>query len=185
MERRSLGHQVREAGPKGHAIKSGTPTLGGIAIIFAAVIAFVVEHIVVRGIRTRAAPLVLLAVVGAGLVGFLDDWLKLRRKHNQGLNKRAKFGLQLALALLFALLAEEWAGVNLNLTFTRYNLPGINLGHWGWAAFAVLVIVGTSNAVNFTDGLDGLAAGSSSFAFVCLAVLAYWQFRHPADYKLV
>ncbi len=185
LRKRNIGQHIREEGPQAHQVKSGTPNLGGIVIIVASVSGFVVSHLIIRGIRTRAAPLVLLVMIGAGIVGFLDDWIKIKKKHNQGLNKRTKFLLQFGSALIFVLLAEYWARVGLNLTFTRWNFPGIYLGYFGFGIFAILVIVGSSNAVNLTDGLDGLAAGSSAFAFLCIAVLAYWEFRHPGIYRVV
>jgi phospho-N-acetylmuramoyl-pentapeptide-transferase len=133
---------------------------------------------------TAAGWLVVLAIIGTGVVGAADDWLKVSRQRSLGLNKRAKFGLQVAVALAFALGALYWSGVNTNLSFTRYDLPGIHLPTGVWILWAVFMIVGASNAVNLTDGLDGLAAGSSTFAFSCFASIGYWQVRHVSIYHL-
>ena len=185
MENRSLGQVVREEGPKAHMLKTGTPTLGGVAIILSAIMGFVIAHLIIRGVRSRAAFLVLIVLFLSAMIGFVDDSLKLKRKHNLGLNKRAKFSAQILVAIIFVFLAERWAGVNENLTFTRYNFPDIHLGGLLWGVFAVLVIVGTQNAVNLTDGLDGLAAGSSAVVFASLTFLGFFIFRYDGLYKLV
>jgi phospho-N-acetylmuramoyl-pentapeptide-transferase len=84
----------------------------------------------------------------------------------------------------FALAAEHWAGVSTHLSFTRWNSIGVDLGSVGWVVWAVFVIVGTANAVNLTDGLDGLASGSATFCFAILAIIGYWQFRHFSLYHV-
>ncbi len=89
------------------------------------------------------------------------------------------------IAVGFALLAEHWAGVNTHLSFTRWNSFGVDLGQVGWIVWAVVIMVGTANAVNLTDGLDGLASGSATFCFACLAVIGYWQFRHYSLYHVL
>ena len=106
------------------------------------------------------------------------------RKRSLGLNKRAKLGAQLVVAIGFALAAEHWAGVNTSLSFTRYDSIGISLGSFWWMVFAVFIMVGTSSAVNLTDGLDGLASGSATFGFAILAIIGYWQFRHFSIYHV-
>jgi phospho-N-acetylmuramoyl-pentapeptide-transferase len=179
-----IGQHVRDDGPAQHAAKQGTPTMGGIAMLVAVLAGYVLGHVGTGYAFTASGWLVVLAIIGTGLVGAADDWLKVSRQRSLGLNKRAKFGLQVAVAVGFALGALYWAGVNTTLSFTRYNLPGIQLGKLGWAIWAVFIIVGTSNAVNLTDGLDGLSAGASTFAFSCFAVIGYWQIRHVSIYHL-
>ena len=88
------------------------------------------------------------------------------------------------MALAFAFGALHWAGISTNLSFTRYDAPGVHLGSALWVVWAVVIIVGGSNAVNLTDGLDGLAAGSSTFAFSCFAVIGYWEYRHFSIYHV-
>jgi phospho-N-acetylmuramoyl-pentapeptide-transferase len=122
--------------------------------------------------------------VAAGLLGFSDDYLAIRNARNLGLNKLAKFFGLLAIALIFAVLAVYWVHSSTNLSFTRLSLPGWNLTAVGWILLAILVIVSSSNAVNLTDGLDGLAAGSGTFCFGVLAIIGYWQFRHYSIYRL-
>ena len=104
----------------------------------------------------------------------------MHRRRSLGLNKRAKSGAQLACAIVFAELAVHWAHTSTALSFTRAQPIGINLGSVGWVVFAVLVLVGTSNAVNITDGVDGLAAGSGTFCFAVLSIMGYWIFRHES-----
>ena len=108
---------------------------------------------------SRPGLLVIGVTVCAAVVGFLDDWIKVRHRRSLGLNKRAKLAAQVVIAVAFALLAEHWAGVNTHLSFTRWNSLGIDLGQVGWIVWAVVILVGTANAVNLTDGLDGLGLG--------------------------
>ena len=184
LQVRGIGQQIREDGPEGHVTKAGTPTMGGIMIVVGAVGGYVVGHLREGAIFTRGGLLVTLAVAGAALVGLADDWLKVRRQRSLGLNKRAKVAGQLLVAGLFALLAVGWANVNTTLSFTRFDSLDIQLGSWVWMVWAVVLIIGTANAVNLTDGLDGLAAGSSSFAFGAFAIIGFWQFRHFGDYRV-
>ena len=185
LQSRGIGQQIREDGPQGHITKAGTPTMGGLAILGGMLVAYVAANLAVTTKAfTRGGLLVVGATVGAGLVGFADDWIKVTRERNLGLNKRAKAGGQLVVAAAFAWLALEWAKVDTHLSFTRAGTSPIDLGKVGWAVFAILVIIGASNAVNLADGLDGLAAGSSAFAFASLGIIAFWQFRHDGLYRV-
>jgi phospho-N-acetylmuramoyl-pentapeptide-transferase len=181
LRMQGIGQQIREDGPQRHLTKAGTPTMGGVAIIGAAVIGYLVEHVV--GTFTIRGLVAMLAVCGTAAVGLLDDWIKVHRQRSLGLNKRAKAGGQLIVALVFAISCVTWLKVDTHLSFTRYNSTGIDLGKVGWVIFAVIVIVGCSNAVNLTDGLDGLAAGSSIFSFAALTVIGFEQLRHFAIYR--
>lgn len=178
-----IGQQIREDGPQMHLAKAGTPTMGGLAMVLSVVVGYVVAHLS-RVHFSRAGVLVVVVTAAAGGIGFLDDWIKVRNRRSLGLNKRAKFSAQILVALGFALAAERWAHTNTFLSFTRWDSTGVNLGAVGWVLFAVLVVVGTSNAVNLTDGLDGLASGSATFCFSILAIIGYWQYRHPSIYRL-
>ena len=174
-----IGQPIREEGPSGHVDKAGTPTMGGLMIVAAAVVGYLVAHVRPRTIYSRGGLLVLLAIVATAAVGLVDDYLKVSRRQSLGLNKRGKATGQVVVAVGFALLALHWAHAKTDLSFTRYNSTGIHLGDVVWVVLAVLVIVGASNAVNLTDGLDGLAAGSGAFAFAAFVVIGFWQFRHP------
>jgi phospho-N-acetylmuramoyl-pentapeptide-transferase len=181
---REIGQHIREDGPASHIVKAGTPTMGGIAIVAAVVFGYAVGHIGTEIRFSRTGYLSIGAVVSFGIIGFVDDMIKVRHKRSLGLNKRAKSLAQFICAIAFAELAVHWAGTSTALSFTRVGVLGVDLGQIGWVVFAVLVMVGTSNAVNITDGVDGLAAGSGTFCFFVLAIMGYWIFRHFSIYQV-
>jgi phospho-N-acetylmuramoyl-pentapeptide-transferase len=184
VSERSMGQLIREDGPSHHHTKAGTPTMGGVVIVVAAFAGYCMGHVGTALVFTRSGELVMLAIVASGLLGFFDDYLGIRNKRNLGLNKRSKILGQLFIATGFAIGAVYWVHTSTNLSFTRASWPGIPLTTYGWILLAVVVVIGTSNAVNLTDGLDGLAAGSGTFAFGVLAIIGYWQFRHYSLYFL-
>jgi phospho-N-acetylmuramoyl-pentapeptide-transferase len=186
LQSRGIGQQIRDDGPQGHVTKAGTPTMGGLMIVAGASGGYVAAHVFRSGaVYTRSGLLVAFAVIGCGLVGLVDDWIKVRRQRNLGLSKRAKITGQLLVALGFAWLANTWAGVSSVVALTRVDVAGLpRLSAVVWVAWAMVVMIGTSNAVNLTDGLDGLAAGSATFAFSALAIIGFWQFRHYGVYHL-
>ncbi len=181
---RRIGQQIREDGPSMHLAKAGTPTMGGIVMVVAVAVGYLAAHVGTGVGITRSGILVVLTVLGAGSIGLVDDWIKVSHRRSLGLNKRAKFGAQILLGVGFALAAEHWAMASTYLSFTRWDSPGFDLGPIGWVVWATFVIVATANAVNLTDGLDGLASGSATFAFACLAIIGYWQFRHFSIYHV-
>jgi len=181
---RQLGQPIHEDVPDGHTVKAGTPTMGGLAIVGAATIGYVAAHVRSGIFFTRTGLLVMACIVGAGLVGLLDDLIKVRNERNLGLTKRAKTVGLLVVAASFAVGSVRWTEVETTLSFTRYNSPGWELGGTGWCVWAVLLIYATTNGVNLTDGLDGLAAGSSIFVFSCLMAIGFWAFRHPEQYQI-
>jgi phospho-N-acetylmuramoyl-pentapeptide-transferase len=128
--------------------------------------------------------LTMAAVVGAGLVGLLDDWIKVNNARNLGLNKRTKIAGLLIVAVTFAVLAVREAAVSTELSFTRIGTIDLDLGPWIWGVWAVLLIVASTNAVNLTDGLDGLAAGSAAFSFVAYTIIGFWAFRNFDIYQV-
>jgi phospho-N-acetylmuramoyl-pentapeptide-transferase len=179
-----VGQPIHEDVPEGHTVKAGTPTMGGIAIVVAAVIGYLAAHVRSNLVFTRTGVLVMTCIVGAGLVGLLDDWIKVRNERNLGLTKSAKTAGLLVVAIAFAVTTVLWTDVETTLSFTRWNSPGWDLGTVGWCVWAVVLIYATTNGVNLTDGLDGLAAGSSIFAFSCLMVIGFWAFRHFSTYQI-
>lgn len=184
LEAHGIGQQIREDGPAGHTSKAGTPTMGGITIVVGVIVGYLASHIPGGAIFTWGGLLVVLVMIGGAAVGLLDDFLKVSRQRSLGLNKRAKIGGQLIVAIAFVTLAITQADVSTELSFTRVDTIGLDLGRLGWAAFAVVVIVATSNAANLTDGLDGLLAGSSLFVFSAFAIIGFWQFRHFGVYEV-
>jgi phospho-N-acetylmuramoyl-pentapeptide-transferase len=159
--------------------------MGGIAMIGAAVAGYLLAHIGTHVHFSRAGVLLICAISAFALIGGVDDWLKIRFRRSLGLNKRAKLFSQLGAGSAFAALGVNWVHVPTTLSFTRAISPGIQLGSWGWGVLAVFVMVGASNAVNLTDGLDGLASGSATFCFAVLAIIGYWVFRHPRIFAVV
>ena len=189
LQVRGIGQQIREDGPRGHITKAGTPTMGGLMIVIGAVLGYLAGHLRTGPIYTWGGLLTVMAVVGSGLVGLADDWIKISRQRSLGLNKRAKVAGQMVVAVGFALLVHRYAAVGTYLSFTRWDSLRIGgspivLPVWAWLILAVVLIVGFSNAVNLADGLDGLAAGSSAFVFGAFAIIGFWQFRHPEVYRV-
>jgi phospho-N-acetylmuramoyl-pentapeptide-transferase len=181
LRARSIGQLIREDGPEGHQTKAGTPTMGGLAIVSSAVAGYIVGDLRPGSQGFQRSGVALMAlIVGCALVGFIDDYLGIRFQRNLGLNKRAKSAGQLLVALGFILLCIHWVGVSTNLSFAR-GLD-LDLGVWGWGVWAVLIIIASANAVNLTDGLDGLASGSSAFVAAAFVIIAFWQGRHGSIY---
>jgi phospho-N-acetylmuramoyl-pentapeptide-transferase len=182
---RGIGQLIRDDGPftHPHAAKAGTPTMGGIAIVGGVVLGYIVSHVRTEQLKFARTGLTLMfLVVGMAAVGFVDDYLAVRRRRNLGLRMRGKTGGQLLVASGFAILALRWVDVSTQLSFTR--TLDLDLSTWVWFAFAVIVVYGTSNAVNITDGMDGLAAGSATLVFAAFTVICFWQFRHPETYVI-
>ena len=183
-----IGQPIHEDVPEGHTTKAGTPTMGGIAIVSGGLIGYLGSNLY-RGTEsnlgyTRTGLYVMLAIAGAGVVGLADDWIKVANERNLGLNSRAKM-----LGLLTVAVAVAWAlasrtDVALTINFTRGSLPGWELPKLAWVAWAVVLITGSANAVNLTDGLDGLAAGAASFGFSAYVVVGFWTFRYPEIYQV-
>ncbi len=184
LTRQRIGQPIREDGPQGHMTKAGTPTMGGLAIVGGAALGYVLSHLIQGGVFTWTGILVMGAICAAAAVGFMDDWLKVSRERNLGLNKRAKMLGLLTVAGGFAILMPTVTGVHTELSFTRFGSFGLDLGTVGWIIWAILIILGASNGANLADGLDGLAAGSGIFAFLAYALIGFWIFRQsdlPTD----
>jgi len=163
-----IGQYIQEDGPDSHHSKAGTPTMGGILILFA----IVVSALLWANLTNPYVWIVLLIVAGYGLVGFIDDYLMLIKKRNKGLSAKTKFLAQTVLALIAGFLLYLDPNFDTQVTVPFFKTISPDLG-WGYILFAVLVIVGTSNAVNLTDGLDGLAIGPVIIAAATYMIFAY------------
>jgi len=183
LRARNVGQPIHED-MAGHSTKAGTPTMGGLAIMGAALLGYAVAHLRRGVIFTYSGLILMLAVAGAGAVGLIDDWIKVKHERNLGLTKGAKTLGLLAVAIAFAVVAVTQTDVHTTLSFTRFTSTRLDLGSVGWVVLAVMMIYGSSNAVNLTDGLDGLAAGSAIYAFVCYLVIGFWGFRHEDLYGI-
>jgi phospho-N-acetylmuramoyl-pentapeptide-transferase len=187
FRRQGFGQEIRDDGPQSHMAKRGTPTMGGTVIIVATLIGYFAAHLISAERGPSASGLLLLYLfTGLGVVGFLDDFIKIRRQRNLGLSATAKFGGQFVVGISFAILALQFRDetgltpASTKLSFVR-DIPQIGLGTVFFVFFAYLVISGTSNAVNLTDGLDGLAAGSSAMVFGAYTAISFYQFRNACE----
>ncbi len=182
---RNIGQQVRADGPQGHLVKQGTPTMGGVLILLVVAATFFL-----MGSPTRASVLALGATLACGALGFIDDWAKVAHERSLGLRPRAKLLGQALIAVTFCLLAVNWADVptwiQIPLTPTKIDFGAftttIPLGGgmalmvpWLYLAFVTIMIIAMSNAVNLTDGLDGLAAGTVTIVTLAFAGIAFRQ----------
>jgi phospho-N-acetylmuramoyl-pentapeptide-transferase len=172
-------------GPEHHLKKQGTPTMGGLAIIVAAFVGWFVAHLR-RGLAfSDQAMIIWVGILVMAFMGFLDDYIKVKRAHNRGIFWKKKGYITFGLAILIAWWLAAATGISETISFTRANWPGWDV-HWlVWVVWAGLIIWSTTNAVNVTDGLDGLAGGSALLGFLAFAVIAYWEFRNPGIYTSV
>ncbi len=181
-----IGQQIREEGPKSHQKKAGTPTMGGVLII----ISIVIPTLLWADLRYPYVWIALFALLGYGLIGFCDDYAKVVNKRNLGLTGRRKMAYQVLVAAIFAgflMLMRAWGGYStvINVPFFKEYQPTLlvepllanpwtfALGALPFFLFVAFVLVGSSNAVNLTDGLDGLAIGLMVIASGALTVLTY------------
>ena len=172
------GQRIREDGPHTHLEKMGTPTMGGVVMILALLLSYIAARLTAGG-TTAAGLTLILAAVGFGMVGFFDDFLKVRRRRSLGLTKSQKFLATALVSVLFAVVVAHYSGhtgTSTNLSFIRDT--GLKLGAF-FLVWCFLVLTASSNAVNLTDGLDGLAAGSSILVLAAYTFISFWQFRHP------
>ena len=183
------GQFIRDDGPQSHHVKRGTPTMGGIIFILGTLFGYFVATLLVSDEKpTASGLLVLFMMVGLGVVGFIDDFLKTRKKQSLGLGGWAKVAGQVIIAGAFALLAIQWPNdrgvtpADTKISFIR-DLPldfmvfGTIVGVILYVIWICLLAVGTSNAVNVTDGLDGLAGGASILAIGSFVIIGFWQFN--------
>jgi phospho-N-acetylmuramoyl-pentapeptide-transferase len=181
-----IGQHIREEGPKSHQKKAGTPTMGGLLIC----VAIIVPTLLWSNLSEPAVWVALVGLISFGAIGFLDDYAKLRRKRNLGLTARWKIALEILASLLVGvlLLAMNARGVystSMNVPFFKNFRPDLLISAWlhnpwtyplafaGFFGFLMLVLVGASNSVNLTDGLDGLAIGLMVIAAGAMTALSY------------
>jgi len=174
------GQRIREDGPSTHMEKMGTPTMGGLVMIIGLLVGFLASRVTTRRFTETGLALIV-ATVGFGVVGFLDDFTKVRRRRSLGLSKSQKFLGTAIVSILFAVVVASFAdesGTSTNLSFIRETSLRLGAFFFIWA---FLILTSSSNAVNLTDGLDGLAAGSSTLVLSSYVFIAFWQFRHTCD----
>jgi phospho-N-acetylmuramoyl-pentapeptide-transferase len=183
FRRRGWGQLIREEGPKAHYEKRGTPTMGGLVILIGALLGYLLGHFGREGpIAFRdSGVLAILTMVALGMLGFIDDFIKIRKARNLGLQARTKFLGQTAIALVFAFFAVRIVDVGTDLSYFRSTALDLGVLFFVWA---FIMIAAASNAVNLTDGLDGLAVGSAVQVFGAFIVIAFWIFRNPVFYDV-
>lgn len=157
---------IREEGPKSHRVKAGTPTMGGLFLILSGIIV-----ILGNGLIDKTVLWLLFVMIGHGILGFLDDFIKAEKKRNLGLTAKQKIMGQLILSIIFCFGCVEMLHLPCAISIP-FTASDISIG-WLYYPFVILVIVGASNAVNLTDGLDGLASGCCTVAFMAYAAFCY------------
>ncbi|MEO3753047.1 phospho-N-acetylmuramoyl-pentapeptide-transferase [Streptomyces sp. B6B3] len=180
LARRGYGQYIRDDGPRDHHAKRGTPTMGGIAFILATLVAYVVTKLVTGEPPTISGLLVLFLMAGMGLVGFLDDYIKIVRRRSLGLRAGAKMLGQFSVGVTFAILSlnfedkRQLTPASTHLSFTTDF--AWTIGPVLFVLWALFMILAMSNGVNLTDGLDGLATGASVMVFGAYVFIGVWQY---------
>lgn len=191
FSKQGFGQEIRTEGPASHQAKRGTPTMGGVAILTGIWAGYLGSHLIGLGMNNAEGPsasglLVLGLTTALGGVGFLDDFIKIRKQRNLGLNKTAKLVGQFVAAIAFGILALQFRGDDgltpgsVHLSYVR-DIATVSLGSVVFIAFCYLLVSAWSNAVNLTDGLDGLAAGAMSFVLGAYVIITFWQFRYSCE----
>ncbi|MET9495233.1 phospho-N-acetylmuramoyl-pentapeptide-transferase [Streptomyces sp. NPDC006552] len=181
LARKGYGQYIRDDGPREHHAKRGTPTMGGIAFILATLIAYFLSKLITGATPTLSGLLVLGLMAGMGLVGFLDDYIKIVKRRSLGLRAKAKMAGQLTVGIAFAVLALQFADARGQTpASTRLSFVedfGWTIGPVLFVVWALFMILAMSNGVNLTDGLDGLATGASVMVFGAYTFIGVWQFQ--------
>jgi len=177
---KGYGQIIRDDGPSSHHIKHGTPTMGGIIFILAAVLGYLTAHLVTTTPVTASALLVIGLVVSLGFIGFIDDWLKVSKQNSRGLPGRFKLIGQALFAAIFAYLGLQFVNEDSLAPISKY-LSGVRetsiyLGSVLVIVWIVVMVMSASNGVNLTDGLDGLATGASIMTFLAFVLIGVWEF---------
>jgi len=184
FSKRGYGQAIREEGPAGHATKRGTPTMGGTVIVIASLIGYFSANLVTGQVPSTSGLLVMMLMTGLGLVGFIDDFIKIYKQRSLGLRSGAKLAGQAVVGALFALLViqprfadgYDITPADAHLSFLRDFGP--TLGVAPFVLWIVFLIAATSNSVNLTDGLDGLATGSACLVLAAYVLIGNWQLRN-------
>jgi phospho-N-acetylmuramoyl-pentapeptide-transferase len=195
LRRKGYGQPIRVEGPQSHLTKRGTPTMGGAVFVVASLIGYLVAHAATADPITASGVLVLLLMTGLGAVGFIDDYIKIFRQTSVGLRSRAKLGGQVVVAIVFAVEvlqhpdSFDLTPADARLSFLRDFGPAI--GILPFVIWVVIMVAGTSNAVNLTDGLDGLASGATMPVLAAYVLIGIWQERNdvtqflaPQNYQI-
>ncbi|GIL34073.1 phospho-N-acetylmuramoyl-pentapeptide-transferase [Phycicoccus jejuensis] len=194
LVKKGYGQFIRDDGPTSHHTKRGTPTMGGAVIVLSSLAAYAVAHLVTGQVPSVSGLLVLFLMAGMGLVGFLDDYIKISKQRSLGLRSGQKLAGQTLVAVVFAVLALQFPNSSFRtpastaISFVR-DTP-VNLAFAGtvvgvilFVIWANVIVAGTSNGVNLTDGLDGLATGASVMVFASYVLIGIWQFNQNCQWN--
>jgi len=193
LVRRQYGQFIRQDGPTAHFTKRGTPTMGGVVILAAALLGYLAAVLTTGATPTASAVLVLFLMTGLGVVGFLDDFLKISRQRSLGLSPWAKVAGQGVVGVVFSVAALQFPNerfrtpASTRVSFIRDTnidlaFAGVTLGVILFVVWANFLITAWSNAVNLTDGLDGLATGVSLIVFGAFVLVSVWQFNQSCQF---
>jgi phospho-N-acetylmuramoyl-pentapeptide-transferase len=194
LVRKGYGQFIRDDGPTSHHTKRGTPTMGGAVIVLASLAAYGIAHLVTGQGPTVSGMLVLFLMAGLGFVGFLDDFIKISKQRSLGLRTGEKLAGQTLVAVVFAILALQFPNdsfrtpASTSISFVR-DTPldlaflGALVGVVLFVVWANVIVAGTSNGVNLTDGLDGLATGASVMVFAAYVLIGIWQFNQNCQWN--
>ena len=194
LVRKGYGQFIRDDGPTSHHTKRGTPTMGGAVIVLSTLVAYAGAHLAFWTTPTWSGILVLFLMTGLGIVGFLDDYIKISKQRSLGLRSGQKLGGQTLVAVLFAVLVLQFPNhlgrtpASTKISFVRdTNLDlafaGTLIGLILFIIWANVIVAATSNAVNLTDGLDGLATGASVMVFAAYILICIWEFNQNCSFN--
>jgi phospho-N-acetylmuramoyl-pentapeptide-transferase len=187
LVRKGYGQLIRDDGPTTHHVKRGTPTMGGLVIIAAVLAAYTLSHLLTWTAPSASALLVLFLFTGLGVVGFLDDFIKIRRQRSLGLRSKAKIVGQCMVAIVFALLSLQFPDergitpASEHISFLR-DIKWLEMTPVLVVLWVILLIAAASNGVNLTDGLDGLASGACVMIFGAYTLVNIWQYNQSCAY---
>lgn len=180
LARRGYGQFIRDDGPSTHHTKRGTPTMGGIIIIFSALFSYLIAHAIFRTAISVSAMLIFGLVLALGLVGFIDDYLKVSRQNSAGISGKQKIFGQVLFASLFGYVGIHFPDKDgltpISLQLSTVRDTSITLGAVLVVIWVAFMVTATSNGVNLTDGLDGLATGASVMTFLAFVLIGVWEF---------
>lgn len=185
---RGLGQPIlgrEDHGPEHHMIKQGTPTMGGLAIVVAAFAGWLLAHLRPGLPFSDQAMIVWVGVLAMAAMGFLDDYIKVKKRHNRGIFWKQKNYVTLLMSFGLAWWLVSATGISQTISAVRAESLGFEVPTAVWVIWAGIIIWATTNAVNVTDGLDGLAGGSALMGFGAFTIIAYWAFRNPEIYPSV
>jgi phospho-N-acetylmuramoyl-pentapeptide-transferase len=187
LARRGYGQFIRDDGPSSHHTKRGTPTMGGIIIIFSVIASYFIAHLLTGNTVSVSALLVLGLVVALGFLGFLDDYMKISRQNSRGISGKQKIVGQVLAASIFGYLGLKFPDKDgltpISTQLSTVRDTSITLGVVAVIIWVAFMVTATSNGVNLTDGLDGLATGAAVMTFIAFILIGVWEFGESCAIK--